>query len=332
MLPTRPRALARSMCNSCTTPCSSIATRVSCGVTLMRISWAIGREGWGSSESSSGSPRGAAAVQSCRWRLEGRGRSSPRVSDTCLARVRHRRGGSWYGKTRPREQSGGFGERQSHDARIAAVEAGDERRGAPLDAVAAGLVERLAGCDVGARSRLATAARASPSRSTARNACRPASAAPRRSRRRACVRRAARASPSPCARRRACRTPRRRARPRCRRRAPDAPRARARAPLPADVRLGARDALDVVQRPARRRARPRARPATRPGAFAQPQHVERDADLRAAAPAGAGSSMRARCAEFGRPMSWDACAGPSQARIAVGGRRTTCASGGHHSR
>src|SRR4030095_3512315 len=38
MLPTRPRALTRSMCSSCTTPCSSMATRVSCGVTLMRIS------------------------------------------------------------------------------------------------------------------------------------------------------------------------------------------------------------------------------------------------------------------------------------------------------
>src|SRR6266581_6633186 len=41
MLPTRPRALARSTCSSCTTPCSSIATRVSCGVTLMRISCVI---------------------------------------------------------------------------------------------------------------------------------------------------------------------------------------------------------------------------------------------------------------------------------------------------
>src|ERR1700720_1355882 len=41
MLPTSPRAEARSMCNSCTTPCSSIATRVSWGVTLMRISWVM---------------------------------------------------------------------------------------------------------------------------------------------------------------------------------------------------------------------------------------------------------------------------------------------------
>src|SRR5438093_5043774 len=43
MLPTNPRALARSTCSSCTTPCSSIATRVSCGVTLMRISCVIDR-------------------------------------------------------------------------------------------------------------------------------------------------------------------------------------------------------------------------------------------------------------------------------------------------
>src|SRR5512137_2157022 len=42
MLPTSPRALARSMWSSCTMPGSSIATRVSCGVTLIRISWLIG--------------------------------------------------------------------------------------------------------------------------------------------------------------------------------------------------------------------------------------------------------------------------------------------------
>src|SRR5215470_11122506 len=41
MFPTSPLALARSMCSSCTTPCSSIATRVSCGVTLIRISLLI---------------------------------------------------------------------------------------------------------------------------------------------------------------------------------------------------------------------------------------------------------------------------------------------------
>src|SRR5215467_2033797 len=45
MLPTSPRALARSTCSSCTTPCSSIATRVSCGVTLIRISLFISKYG-----------------------------------------------------------------------------------------------------------------------------------------------------------------------------------------------------------------------------------------------------------------------------------------------
>src|SRR6185503_8465755 len=38
MLPTRPRLAARSMRSSCTTPAPMTATRVSCGVTLMRIS------------------------------------------------------------------------------------------------------------------------------------------------------------------------------------------------------------------------------------------------------------------------------------------------------
>src|SRR6266849_4583376 len=38
MLPTRPRPLERSMSSSCTTPAATTATRVSRGVTLMRIS------------------------------------------------------------------------------------------------------------------------------------------------------------------------------------------------------------------------------------------------------------------------------------------------------
>src|SRR5262245_5758614 len=38
MLPTRPRLAARSMSSSCTTPEPVTATRVSCGVTLIRIS------------------------------------------------------------------------------------------------------------------------------------------------------------------------------------------------------------------------------------------------------------------------------------------------------
>src|SRR5687767_15434267 len=38
MLPTSPRLAARSMSSSCATPAASTATRVSCGVTLMRSS------------------------------------------------------------------------------------------------------------------------------------------------------------------------------------------------------------------------------------------------------------------------------------------------------
>src|ERR671914_104591 len=38
MLPTSPRLAARSMSSSCTTPEPVTATRVSCGVTLIRIS------------------------------------------------------------------------------------------------------------------------------------------------------------------------------------------------------------------------------------------------------------------------------------------------------
>src|SRR5687768_9004499 len=38
MLPTSPRLAARSISSSCTTPAPVMATRVSCGVTLIRIS------------------------------------------------------------------------------------------------------------------------------------------------------------------------------------------------------------------------------------------------------------------------------------------------------
>src|SRR3954447_4049890 len=38
MLPTRPRPVRRSTCSSCATPCWITATRVSCGLTLIRIS------------------------------------------------------------------------------------------------------------------------------------------------------------------------------------------------------------------------------------------------------------------------------------------------------
>src|SRR5574343_1896795 len=44
MLPTRPRSRVRSTCNSCTAPLSMMATRVSWGVQLMRMSceWGMG--------------------------------------------------------------------------------------------------------------------------------------------------------------------------------------------------------------------------------------------------------------------------------------------------
>src|SRR5690348_2950890 len=38
MLPTNPLPVSRSTCNSCATPCWITATRVSCRVTLIRIS------------------------------------------------------------------------------------------------------------------------------------------------------------------------------------------------------------------------------------------------------------------------------------------------------
>src|SRR5690606_12894560 len=47
MLPTRPRSSVRSMWTSCTAPCSTTATRVSCGDQLIRMSWFMG---WGSSK------------------------------------------------------------------------------------------------------------------------------------------------------------------------------------------------------------------------------------------------------------------------------------------
>src|SRR5690606_36189773 len=42
MLPTSPRSRVRSMCTSCTAPCSTTATRVSCGDQLIRMSWFMG--------------------------------------------------------------------------------------------------------------------------------------------------------------------------------------------------------------------------------------------------------------------------------------------------
>src|SRR5512134_537238 len=41
MCPTSPGDTMRWMCSSCTVPCSTTATRVSCGVTLIRTSWLV---------------------------------------------------------------------------------------------------------------------------------------------------------------------------------------------------------------------------------------------------------------------------------------------------
>src|SRR5688572_20787761 len=86
MLPTSPRLATRSISSSCTTPAPVMATRVSCGVTLIRIS-----------------------------------------SLTQLV-----------------EEMAGLVERQPHYAGIAAAQLDHEARRAPLDAVGAGLVVRLA--------------------------------------------------------------------------------------------------------------------------------------------------------------------------------------------
>src|SRR4029079_13438055 len=99
MLPTSPRALERSTCNSCTTPCSSMATRVSCGVTLIRIS-----------------------------------------CSTIL--LLHN------GPADPGERGRGFCQRQSHHARVTAVDAGDEHCREALNRISASLVEGFAAGDI----------------------------------------------------------------------------------------------------------------------------------------------------------------------------------------
>src|ERR1700752_1723878 len=95
MLPTSPRVAARSTCSSCTTPASRTATRVSCGVMLIRIS--------------SG----------------GTGRRLPNANAS------------------PHQERGGLGQRQADHPRKAAFEFCHEKRRAPLDRVAAGLVQRF---------------------------------------------------------------------------------------------------------------------------------------------------------------------------------------------
>src|SRR5450631_2017223 len=124
MLPTSPRALARSMCSSWTTPCSSMATRVSCGVTLMRMSWLMVR---------------ATPVPPAYYRQVLR--ATARAANDCgRARVR-----SQYLKPYLGQNFGGLEKRQPHHPRIAAVEMADEPRATPLYGISARLVEGLAG-------------------------------------------------------------------------------------------------------------------------------------------------------------------------------------------
>src|SRR6185503_19893276 len=116
MFPTRPRLSSRSICSSCTAPCSVTATRVCCGVTLIRICSFIGTHG-------ARTPR-LPSIQGC-WSPLG------------------------YDNSEFREELRRLEERQPHDPGVAAFDALDEGAGAALDGVGARLVERLAGLDVG---------------------------------------------------------------------------------------------------------------------------------------------------------------------------------------
>src|SRR6266536_646069 len=98
MLPTNPRALARSICSSSTTPCSSIATRVSCGVTLIRISCGIG----------------GGRVQDRIYAAP----AAPRFQSEVFSKDR---------EAEARERLRGLVQRQPHDARVAAVDPAHER-------------------------------------------------------------------------------------------------------------------------------------------------------------------------------------------------------------
>src|SRR4029450_11358413 len=110
-----------SMCSSCTTACSSIATRVSCGVTLMRISWLIVRGPCVEISLVVGEVGGRAGVPSAGLiRM---------VAD-------------------PAQKPRGFVQRQPHHAAVAAGKMCHERGGASLDAIASGLVEGFAAGDV----------------------------------------------------------------------------------------------------------------------------------------------------------------------------------------
>src|SRR5476649_1809544 len=119
MLPTRPRLAARSMCSSCATPLCITATRVSCGVTLIRIS----------------------SFMRAFYRMAPEAHPRPGAGRQFLAAA-FASGGNLDAEAP--EQLRGLVQRQAHHAGIAAVDLGDERTGVALDAVGAGFVHGLA--------------------------------------------------------------------------------------------------------------------------------------------------------------------------------------------
>src|SRR6266700_4653479 len=139
MFPTRPRLAARSTCSSCGTPACITATRVSCGVQLIRMSSVIYGQ----------APRqGRAACFDSRTSADA-SVSPPEVSSSSSG-------------LEFRDQLRGLVQRQPHDPGIAAVQLGDEGRGAALDRIGARLVGRLAALDVGFQLGLRELAEAHP--------------------------------------------------------------------------------------------------------------------------------------------------------------------------
>src|SRR3990172_7545811 len=140
MLPTSPRLAARSTCSSWTTPFAMAATRVSCGVTLIRMSSAMTGGAWaGATAKAQGARRARRVLEPGLARTPG--------SDPVVDRSRSlgpRVGGS-RSLTEPRlelaQQARRLVERQAHHPRVAAEDLGDERGPAGLGGVAPGPVE-----------------------------------------------------------------------------------------------------------------------------------------------------------------------------------------------
>src|SRR6185369_9251056 len=159
MLPTSPRLESRSTCSSCTAPSSVTATRVSCGVTLIRIcsftAFPFRREPQMNTMHTDRSR--AIGCPRTQWRGKGStyAISLPRSSVSvrahpwfrCVSSVSFGPLGDHYPEFS--QQLGGLEKGQPHDAAVAALEALDEGAGASLDGVGAGLVERLSRFHVG---------------------------------------------------------------------------------------------------------------------------------------------------------------------------------------